>query len=109
MVGLGTVKSVHKEAPYVNSEGMEKCHLSFNSHCRGYIFLEGRGWELFHFLTLDVKCHFLLKLLALVHLIIYSVEQDRINPQTLFLLASIILYLWLTSICRILEVHLIYL
>lgn len=43
MVGLSTVKSVHNKAPYVNAEDLGKCHLSFNSHRRGYAFLEGKG------------------------------------------------------------------
>ena len=108
MLDLGTIKSVHNEAPYVNAEGLEKCHLYFNSHCSGYDFLEGKGLGIVaSFLTLEVKCHFLLKLLTLVRLIIYSAEQDRINPQTLFLPSSIFLYLWLTSVCRVLEAQLI--
>lgn len=108
MADLGTVKSVHNEAPYVNAESLEKRHLSFNSYCNGYVFLEGKGLGIVaSFLTLEVKCHFLLKLLALVHFIIYSVEQDRINPQTLFLPSSIFLYLWLTSVCRVLEAQLV--
>ena len=108
MVGLGTVKSVHNEAPYGNAEGLEKWHLSFNSHCSGYVFLEGKGLGIVaSFLTLEVKRNFLLKLLTLVRLIIYSAEQERINPQTLFLPSNIFLYLWLTSVCRVLEAQLI--
>lgn len=101
MVGLGTVKTVHNEAPYVNAESLEKCHLSFNSHCSGYVFLGEKV------LGIVSSCNFLLKLLALVHLIIYSAEQERINPQTLFLPSSIFLCLWLTLVCRVLEAQLI--
>lgn len=108
MVGLSTVKSVHNEAPYVNAEDLGKCHLPFNSHRRGYASLEGKEMGILaSFLTSEVTCHFILKLLALVHAIIYSGKQGRINPQTLFLPSSIFLYLYFTSVCRAFEAQLI--
>lgn len=89
MVDLGSLKSFHNEVPCENAEDMGKCHLSFNSHCSSYVFLEGKCLGIVaSFLTLDVKCHFLLKLLALVDFIIYYAEQDRINPQTLLFPSS---------------------